>query len=100
MFYFCEAFLADPLPFPDRETLEAVHNEHIRYIAEGVEKGLVVFGGPKSANGGAILIKAPSVAECEAFLAGDPMIKAKAQHYDITEFQIIENDPCLDPLLD
>ena len=38
--------------------------------------------------------------DCQAFLAGDPMIKAGAQRYDITEFQIIEHNPCLDTLLD
>lgn len=100
MFYFCEAFLSDPMPLPDRETLEAVHTEHIRYVAAGVEQGVVVFGGPKKANGGALLIKAPSMEACEAFLAGDPMIRAGAQRYDVTEFRIIEHAPCLDPLLD
>ena len=47
-----------------------------------------------------ILIKAGSLAECRAFLAGDPMVVAGASHYRITEFLIKEHAPCLDPLLD
>ena len=52
------------------------------------------------AHGGVILIKAGSLAECRAFLAGDPMVVAGASHYRITEFLIKEHAPCLDPLLD
>ena len=100
MFYFGEAFLSDPMPVKDRDELMAIHDEHVRYVAKGAEQGVVIFGGPKAANGGVVLIKAPSLEDCQAFLAGDPMIKAGAQRYDITEFQIIEHNPCLDPLLD
>jgi len=99
MFYFCEAFLSDPMPVKDKDELTAIHDEHVRYIAAGAERGVVVFGGPKKANGGVVLIKADSIEGCQAFLAEDPMLKAGAQRYDITEFQIIEHNPCLDPLL-
>ena len=100
MFYVCEGNLTSPLPVPVEQVRDELHPKHVQFIADGVEKGFVVFGGPKTGIGGIVLIKAPSLEDCQAFLAGDPMIKAGAQRYDITEFQIIEHNPCLDTLLD
>jgi len=101
MFYVCEAVSADPLPVPVEQVRDVIHPQHIQFVAAGVEKGVVVFGGPKSDNaGGVILIKAASLADCRAFLADDPMVVAGASNYRITEFIIHEHAPCLDPLLD
>ena len=101
MFYLCEAVSASPLPVPAEKVRDEIHPQHVVYVAEGVEKGIVVFGGPKSDNaGGVILVKAPSLAACQAFLDGDPMRRAGASEYRVTEFLIKEHAPCLDPLLD
>ena len=99
MFYFCEAFLTDPPPVPEEKIRTEIHPQHVQFVADGVEKGIVIFGGPKPSDGGAILIKAPSRKACQAFLDGDPMLIAGAQQYRITEFQIFEHNPCLDPIL-
>ena len=99
MFYVCEGIPASPLPVPAEQIRDEIHPKHVRFVADGVEKGLVVFGGPKSGDGGILLIKAPSLDACQAFLRGDPMVIAGAQSYRISEFQIMEHDPCLDPLL-
>ena len=99
MFYVCEGILADPLPVSEAQVRDEIHPKHVQFVAEGVEKGVVVFGGPKTDVGGIILIKAPSLAACEAFLAGDPMVAAGAQRYRISEFRIMEHNACLDPLL-
>ena len=99
MFYICEAVPASPLPVPAEKVRDEIHPQHIRFVADGVEKGIVVFGGPKTDVGGVILMKAPSMAACRAFLAEDPMLIAGAQSYRIAEFRIIEHHPCLAALL-
>ncbi len=99
MFYVCEGIPASPLPVPAELVRDEIHPKHVQFVAAGVEKGVVVFGGPKTDVGGIILIKAPSAEACEAFLSGDPMVAAGAQTYRISEFRIMEHNPCLDPLL-
>lgn len=99
MFYVCEGNLTSPLPVPVEQVRDELHPKHVQFIADGVEKGFVVFGGPKTGIGGIVLIKAPSLDACQAFLNDDPMVIAGAQSYTITEFQIVEHDPCLEPLL-
>ena len=100
MFYLCEGIPASPLPVPEEKVREEIHPAHVRFVADGVEKGVVVFGGPKTDVGGLLLVKAPSLDACRAFLAGDPMLAAGAQDYRIMEFQIMEHAACLDPLLE
>ena len=99
MFYVCEGILSSPLPVSIELVRDELHPKHVQFIADGVEKGMVVFGGPKTGVGGIVLIKAPSLDACQAFLKDDPMVAAGAQNYRITEFQIVEHNPCLDPLL-
>ena len=99
MFYICEAFPVSPLPVPEERIRDEIHPLHVQFVAAGVAVGTVVFGGPKPGGGGVILVKAPSMDSCRAFLDGDPMVKAGAQSFRITEFQIFEHAPCLDPIL-
>ena len=99
MFYVCEGNLASPLPVSHEKIRDELHPKHVQFIADGVEKGYVVFGGPKTGIGGIVLIKAPSLEACQAFLNGDPMVAAGAQRYTVTEFQIVEHHPCLEPIL-
>ena len=99
MFYVCEAIPASPLPVPEEAIRDEIHPAHVRFVAEGVEKGFIVFGGPKTDAGGIVLIKAPSLEACQAYLAADPMLIAGAQRYHISEFHIFEHNPCLDVLL-
>ena len=99
MFYFCEAIPASPLPVSEEKVRDEIHPQHVQFVAKGVEKGDIVFGGPKTDVGGVILVKAPSLEACRAILADDPMLVAGAQSYRISEFLIMEHAPCLDPLL-
>lgn len=99
MFYVCEGNLASPLPVSHEKIRDELHPKHVQFIADGVEKGFVIFGGPKTGIGGIVLVKAPSLDACQAFLSGDPMVKAGAQYYTVTEFQIVEHHPCLEPIL-
>ncbi len=99
MFYVCEGNLVSPLPVPEVAVRETLHPKHVQFVADGVEKGVVVFGGPKPGSGGIVLLKAPSLDACRAFLRDDPLVKAGVQTYRITEFRIMEHNPCLDPLL-
>ncbi len=99
MFYVCEGNLASPLNVSREMIRDELHPKHVQFIADGVEKGYVVFGGPKTGIGGIVLIKAPSLEACQAFLSEDPMVAAGAQYYTVTEFQIVEHHPCLEPIL-
>ncbi len=99
MFYVCEGNLVSPLPVPEARVRDEIHPKHVQFVAAGVEKGVVVFGGPKTGSGGFLLVKAPSLEACRAFLDGDPMVVAGAQTYRISEMRIMEHNPCLDPLL-
>ena len=99
MFYICEGNLTSPRPVSVELVRDELHPKHVQFIADGVEKGVVVFGGPKTGIGGVVLIKAASLEACQAFLAEDPMVRAGAQSYRITEFHIVEHQPCLDGLL-
>ena len=99
MFYVCEGNLTSPLPVSHALIRDELHPRHVQFIADGVDKGYVVFGGPKTGIGGIVLIKAASLEDCQAFLSQDPMVLAGAQSYRITEFQIVEHNACLDPLL-
>ena len=100
MFYVCEGNLVSPLPVSIELVRDELHPKHVQFIAAGVDKGMVVFGGPKTGVGGIVLIKAPSLEACQAFLDEDPMVVAGAQRYTITEFRIVEHQPCLDPILE
>ena len=99
MFYVCEGNLTSPLSVPVELVRDELHPKHVQFIADGVEKGYVIFGGPKTGIGGIVLIKAPSLDACKTFLNNDPMVLAGAQSYTITEFQIVEHNPYLEPLL-
>jgi len=100
MFYICEATLSSPPPVPEERIRDEIHPAHVRFVADGVGKGIVVFGGPKTAGGGGVLlVRAASAAACRAFLDEDPMVRAGAHSFRVTEMRIFEHDPCLDPIL-
>ena len=99
MFYICEGNPVSALPVPEALVRDELHPKHVQFVADGVEKGIVVFGGPKTGSGGFLCVKAPCLDACMAFLAQDPLVIAGAQNYRVSEFRIFEHDSCLDPFL-
>ena len=100
MFYICRSRFIEPLPVSEQLLKRELHPAHVKFVADGVDAGIVVFGGPKTESGGGVLLlRAPDLAACNEFLASDPLVKAGVQSFEVTEFQIFEHAPCLDPLL-
>lgn len=100
MFYMCESHAAAHPPVSAEEIQNVIHPAHVRFVVEGIQEGIVIFAGPKTAGGGGfILVSAESADACHAYLDRDPMLKAGAQTYVVSEFRIIDHNPCMDPVL-
>jgi uncharacterized protein YciI len=100
MFYICRSRFTEPLPVSEQLLERELHPAHVKFVADGVKTGIIVFGGPQTGGkGGVLLLRAPDMTACNEFLASDPLVSSGVQSFEVTEFQIFEHAACLDPLL-
>ena len=88
-------------PGPDEETAAALLPGHKAFVAAGVERGDVLFGGPRASGvSGMIVVRAESEEALMAYIAADPMVTHGIQHYEITELLPMEHQEYLAPWLE
>jgi uncharacterized protein YciI len=67
------------------ETLE----KHRRYVDRGIEDGTILFGGPKSAGGGGIIIiKAKTIEDAKIIMNDDPLATYWLHEPSLMEFDL------------
>jgi len=75
-----------PEGFDFQETLKAHH----AYVKQYFDNGTILFGGPKAAGCGLLVVKAESREWVREFLDNDPFVKSGTQDYDILEFSMFD----------
>lgn len=68
---------------------------HHAYWDEYVKQGIVLFGGPKVAGSGLLVIKCEDEAEAQALSAKDPFVTNGVQSYSINEFKFFTGNDCV-----
>ncbi len=88
-------------PAPDAEKAASLLEGHKAFVAEGVRRGDVLFGGPRASGvSGMIIVRAESDEALQAYINTDPMVLGGVQHYDITEILPMEHQEYLAPWLE
>jgi uncharacterized protein YciI len=99
MFVLAEAIYASPLPCSRQELDEVLLPAHDAHVRAGMERGLVLLGGPKvQGGGGFLLLRADSRAQLDEFLQADPLVVHKVQTFRLTPWNILDHAPELDGL--
>ncbi|MBE7018174.1 MAG: hypothetical protein E7420_08545 [Ruminococcaceae bacterium] len=86
-YFLVQSVMASPLPVSPEELKEKFIPLHEAHIAWGIEKGIVLFAGPKiGKSGGFMIARAESVDELQLFTDADPFVLNAIAGFDITEF--------------
>ena len=86
-YYLAQSIMAESLPVPAEDVPKVYIPMHEKHIASGIEAGMVLFAGPKTAEGGGLMIaRAESRGELDAFLARDPFVTTGRARFDVKEF--------------
>jgi uncharacterized protein YciI len=92
-YFVIESTFNDPLPV-GAEELHALIREHQRYLTRGFEQRWILLSGPKAAAGGGVIVmRMPSLADVERYLAEDPMKLAGVQEDRPIEFKLHDCQP-------
>ena len=86
-YFLVQSVMASPLPVSPEELTSKYIPMHEKHIAGGIEKGIVLFAGPKiGKSGGFMIARAESVDELQLFTNADPFVLNAIAGFDITEF--------------
>lgn len=70
------------------DEVDAVRADHLRYLHEGVARGLVrAWARRDPASGGVVVVSAPDRATVDALVAADPYVRAGVAKPEIVEFK-------------
>jgi len=73
---------------------------HIAFLHDAVEKGIILFNGPKPTGGGVLIAKGESLEELQEFFAQDPFIVAGINSRTFTEFFVKDGQDFVKPWFD
>ncbi|MFI5856425.1 YciI family protein [Streptomyces parvulus] len=80
------------------EAVDAVLPDHVAWLDELYERGVVLASGRKEPrDGGVIVAVAGDRARMEEIAAGDPFVQAGVCEYRVTEFVATKTAPALEP---
>lgn len=95
-YFLVEGTFNNPIPIGGVE-LDKVMKKHLKYLDTNVDKGKILFTGPKENNDGIILImKAKSLEDVEKFVEGDSLSLLKVQRYRVKEFKMKSCQPFME----
>lgn len=86
-YFLAQSVMASPLPVPAEDVPKIYIPMHEKHIASGIEAGMVLFAGPKTAEGGGLMIARAADREAlDAFLARDVFVANGLARFEVTEF--------------
>lgn len=86
-YFLAQSVMSSPLPVPAEDVPRVYIPMHEKHIASGIEAGMVLFAGPKIAEGGGLMIaRAPDREALDTFLGRDPFVTNGLAHFEVTEF--------------
>lgn len=86
-YFLAQSVMRDPLPVPAEDIPKIYIPMHEKHIASGIEAGMVLFAGPKTEEGGGLMIaRAESREALEEFLSRDPFTKFGLAGFEVKEF--------------
>jgi len=82
-----QSIMNDPLPVPAEDVPKIYIPMHEAHIAAGIAAGNVLLAGPKTEEGGGLMIaRAESREALDEFIARDPFVVNGIAHFDVKEF--------------
>ncbi len=88
-YFLAQSVMNSPLPVPAEDVPKIYIPMHEKHIASGIGAGMLLFAGPKTDEGGGLLIaRVESRAELEAFLARDPFVTYGLATFELKEFRM------------
>lgn len=88
-YFLAQSVMKSQLPVPADELPKVYIPMHEKHIASGIESGMVLFAGPKTDEGGGLLIaRAETRAELDAFLDSDPFVTYALASFEVKEFRM------------
>lgn len=86
-YFLAQSIMADPLPVPAEEVPTVYLPMHQKHIAGGIEAGHLLFAGPKTEEGGGMLVaRFESREALDAYLARDPFVTNGLARFEVKEF--------------
>lgn len=78
----------------DRAIYEPYLPEHLRYLKELKQRGVLLLSGPfRDRTGGMVMIRAESWDEAEAIAQADPFIRSGVDSYELHEWILTDGEP-------
>ena len=75
---------------PEGVDFDAVLAEHKVYTSKFFADGTLLFGGPKPAGSGVMVVRGESEEWAKEFGENDPLVKSGLQKYDVIEFYMFK----------
>jgi hypothetical protein len=83
----------------DRATYETYLPQHIAYVQQLKQQGVLLLSGPfADRTGGLVIIRANSHDEAEAIVRNDPLVSSGVDRYELREWEI--RDRVLENIVD
>lgn len=86
-YFLAQSVMNSPLPVPPEDVPKIYIPLHEKHIAAGIAAGNVLLAGPKTEEGGGLMIaRFPSRPELDEFLSRDPFVTNGLAHFEVKEF--------------
>lgn len=86
-YFLAQSIMNSPLPVPAEDVPKIYIPLHEKHIAAGIAAGNVLLAGPKTEEGGGLMIaRFPSRAALDEFLARDPFVTNGLARFEVKEF--------------
>lgn len=94
-YFIAESIMTEPSPVSPEELQRVYVPAHVAHLQQGIAEGLLLLGGPNEHGGGFLVLRAPSRAAVEEFLARDPFRVNGINSFRLTEFFPHERSACV-----
>ena len=90
-YFLAQSIMFDPLPVPAEDVPKIYIPMHEAHIAAGIAAGNVLLAGPKTEEGGGLMIaRFESREALDEFLSRDPFVTNGLARFDVKEFRLTD----------
>lgn len=96
-YFLAQSIMLSPSPASPQEIKEIFIPQHEAHIASGIAAGNLLLAGPKTTEGGGLMIaRFPSREELDDFLARDPFVTNGLARFDVKEFLLSDRSAAVE----
>lgn len=96
-YFLAQSIMLSPSPVSDQELKEIYIPRHEAHIASGIAAGSILLAGPKTDEGGGLMIARFSAREeLDDFLDRDPFVTCGLARFDVKEFRLSDRSAAVE----